>query len=411
MRLEIFIAFRYLIAKRKQVFISLITFISVAGVALGVAALIVVMSVMSGFETELKSRILGNNAHVVVMRYGGAIADYSRVAARIRKVAGVRRVAPFILNQVMLAHGRQVSGVVFRGVDPRNDPLATGLQKHLVAGTFLDGSGAAGRQSPYPGLVIGSELAKNLGIAPGAKVRIISPVGSPTPLGMVPRMKLFQVEGVFSSGMYEYDTSLVYSRLEDAQRLFGLGSKVSGLAVQVDDVYRARQVREQIGKLLSYPYWARDWIDMNRNLFSALKLERVTMFIILLLIVLVAAFNIISTLFMVVMEKHKDIAILKTLGLPARRIMRIFIWEGMIVGFSGTLLGLGGGVTICQVLRKYQFIKLPSDVYYITTLPVNMKIYYVVLICLVSLLISFLATIYPSFRASRMLPAEALRYE
>ncbi|MBW1646111.1 MAG: lipoprotein-releasing ABC transporter permease subunit [Deltaproteobacteria bacterium] len=410
MRLEFFIAFRYLVAKRKQVFISLITFISVAGVALGVAALIVVMSVMSGFETELKSRILGNNAHVVVMRYGGAIADYPKVAAKVRKISGVRQVAPFILNQVMLAHGRQVSGVVFRGVDPGNDPLASSLQKHLVAGSFLE-TPPSGERSPYPGLVIGSELAKNLGIAPGAKVRIISPVGSPTPLGMVPRMKLFRVEGIFSSGMYEYDTSLVYSRLADAQRLFGLGNKVSGLAVQVDDVYRARQVREEIGKLLPYPFWARDWIDMNRNLFSALKLERVTMFIILLLIVLVAAFNIISTLFMVVMEKHKDIAILKTLGLSARRIMRIFIWEGMIVGLTGTLLGLGGGVAICQVLKKYHFIKLPSDVYYITTLPVNMKVYYVVLICLVSLLISFLATIYPSYRASRMLPAEALRYE
>jgi len=412
--LEFFIAFRYLLAKRKQIFISLITIISIAGVALGVAALIVVMSVMSGFETELKSRILGNNPHVVVMRYGGAIADYERVMERVRKVSGVKVVAPFILNQVMIAHGRTVSGVVFRGIDPQIDPLGVEIRSQITAGSWMKTTAAADPSSvhaDYPGIVLGSELAKNLGVAVGGRVRIISPVGSPTPLGMVPRMKLFQVEGVFSTGMYEYDSSLAYVGLAAAQRLFGLGKKVSGISVQVADVYSAGIVGKQIQKVLGYPFWARDWTDMNRNLFSALKLERVTMFVILMLVILVAAFNIVSTLFMVVMEKHKDIAILKTLGLPARRVMRIFVWEGMIVGVAGTLLGLGVGIGICEVLKHYHFINLPSDIYYVTTLPVNLEPFYVLLICFMSLLISFLATIYPSYRASKMLPAEALRYE
>jgi len=199
--------------------------------------------------------------------------------------------------------------------------------------------------------------------------------------------------------------------LAAAQRLFGLDEKVSGISVQVGDVYGAGSVGKKIQQLLGYPFWARDWTDMNRNLFSALKLERVTMFVILMLIILVAAFNIVSTLFMVVMEKHKDIAILKTLGMPARRVMRIFVWEGMIVGVMGTLLGLGAGIGICELLKNYHFINLPSDIYYVTTLPVSLKPFYVFLICFMSLLISFLATIYPSYRASKMLPAEALRYE
>ncbi|MEA3241174.1 MAG: lipoprotein-releasing ABC transporter permease subunit [Pseudomonadota bacterium] len=412
MFLEFFIAFRYLLAKRKQIFISLITIISIAGVALGVAALIVVMSVMSGFETELKSRILGNNAHIVVMRYGGAISDYKTIMERVQKVPGVKLAAPFVLNQVMIAHGRTVSGVVFRGINRENDPLGKDIRSQMTAGSFMKKTAdtSTGSQD-YPGIVLGSELAKNLGVSVGGRVRIISPVGSPTPLGMVPRMKMFQVEGIFSSGMYEYDSSLVYVGLAAAQRLFGLDEKVSGISVQVADVYGAGALGKKIQQLLGYPFWARDWTDMNRNLFSALKLEQVTMFVILMLVILVAAFNIVSTLFMVVMEKHKDIAILKTLGMPARRVMRIFVWEGMIVGVMGTLLGLGAGIGICELLKNYHFINLPSDIYYVTTLPVNLKPFYVLLICFVSLLISFLATIYPSYRASKMLPAEALRYE
>ncbi|MCK4378603.1 MAG: ABC transporter permease, partial [Deltaproteobacteria bacterium] len=360
MFLEFFIAFRYLLAKRKQIFISLITIISIAGVALGVAALIVVMSVMSGFETELKSRILGNNAHIVVMRYGGAISDYKKVMERVQKVPGVKLTAPFVLNQVMIAHGRTVSGVVFRGIDPETDPLGKDVRSQLTAGSFMKTAADTSLGShDYPGIVLGSELAKNLGVSVGGRVRIISPVGSPTPLGMVPRMKLFQVAGIFSSGMYEYDSSLVYVDLAAAQRLFGLDEKVSGISVQVGDVYGAGALGKKIQQLLGYPFWARDWTDMNRNLFSALKLERVTMFVILMLIILVAAFNIVSTLFMVVMEKHKDIAILKTLGMPAGRVMRIFVWEGMIVGVMGTLLGLGAGIGICELLKNYHFINLP----------------------------------------------------
>ncbi|MBN2232141.1 MAG: lipoprotein-releasing ABC transporter permease subunit [Deltaproteobacteria bacterium] len=409
MRFELFIACRYLLATRKQVFISLITLISIGGIALGVAALIAVLAVMSGFAGELQQRILGNNAHIMVMQYGGGMVNARQIAARVRQDEAVTAVSPFVLSQVMIAHDRSVSGVVVRGIDPDGDPLATELQRSLTTGALFSAPQPDGTQRPEA--VLGAELAKNLGVTVGDTVRIISPTGSPTPLGMVPRMLLLKVGGVFASGMYEYDTSLVYVHLGTAQRLFSMGDRVSGLAVQVEDPFQARQVGRRLQETLGYPYWARDWSEMNRNLFSAMKLERVVMFIILSLIILVAAFNIISTLFMMVMEKHRDIAVLKTLGLSARRVMRIFIWEGMVVGFVGTLLGLAGGLVICWVLRHYQFITLPSDVYYITSLPVKLEPVYVVLTCFASLIISFLATLYPSFRAARMLPAEALRYE
>jgi len=410
LRFEFFVALRHLLARRKQVFISLISLISILGIALGVMALVVVIAVMSGFEKELKHKILGNTAHIMVMKYGGAIRNYEHLTATINQIAGVKEAAPFILNQAMLTHGRQVSGAGIRGIDQNHDPLRKKLEGMLVNGRYFTTPGESA--SPVPELILGSELAKNIGVGPGSNVRLVAPSGSPTPLGLIPRMQRFKIIGTYTSGMYQYDSALAYTTLAAAQKFFALPQQVSGIAVEVADIYNSGKIAAEIQEKLAYPYWARDWISMNRNLFTALKLERVTMFIILALIIMVAAFNIISTLIMVVMEKHKEIAILKTMGLSAVRVMRIFVWEGMIIGFAGTLLGLIGSVIICELLQHYDFITLPGDVYYFeTSLPVDLQLFHVVATAALSLALAFIATIYPSYRASRLLPAEALRYE
>ena len=412
MRFELFVALRHLLGRRKQLFISLISLISVAGIALGVMALIVVIAVMSGFEKELKKKILGNTAHIMVMKYGGPISDYRRVTRVITAQEGVTGAAPFIMSQAMLTHGRLVSGAGIRGIDRRHDPLRLKLKKMMVEGHYFSAPTATASGPTVPEIILGSELAKNLGVRVGSQIRLVSPGGSPTPLGLVPRMQRFTIAGIFTSGMYQYDSALAYTTLKSAQKFFSLPGKVSGIAVEVAHIYEAGKIAEKIRQALSYPYWARDWISMNRNLFAALKLERTTMFIILALIIMVAAFNIISTLIMVVMEKHREIAILKTMGLSAIRIMRIFVWEGMIIGCIGTACGLAGSIIICELLKHYNFITLPGDVYYFeTSLPVDLQLIHIAVTALLSLVLSFVATLYPSYNASRLLPAEALRYE
>ncbi|MCD6533506.1 MAG: lipoprotein-releasing ABC transporter permease subunit [Deltaproteobacteria bacterium] len=410
MRFELFIALRHLLGRRKQVFISLISMISIMGIALGVMALVVVIAVMSGFEKELKKKILGNTAHIMVMKYGGGISNYQELTATIGEIDEVIEAAPFILNQAMLTRGRQVNGAGIRGIDQNHDPLRKKLEGMLVDGHFF--SARDEKQNLAPEIILGSELAKNLGVKPGSNLRLVAPSGTPTPLGLVPRMQRFTVVGTYTSGMYQYDSALAYTTLAAAQRFFALPGQVSGIAVEIEKLYESGAVAEKIRQKLPYPYWARDWISMNRNLFSALKLERITMFIILALIIMVAAFNIISTLIMVVMEKHKEIAILKTMGLSALRVMRVFIWEGMIIGFTGTFLGLLGSLILCEILKRYDFITLPGDVYYFeTSLPVDLQMFHLIATASLSLALSFVATLYPSYRASRLLPAEALRYE
>jgi len=414
MSYELFIGLRYLKAKRKQTFVSLITLISIAGVTVGVTALIVVLAVMNGFKEDLREKILGVTSHVVVSRFDGNIPKYQKLRAKVEVVSGVAASTPFIFTQAMINSRQAISGAVLRGIEPETASKVINLPKNMRSGSLeeLAVEEKSGEPRATPGIILGNELARNLGVSRGEPVTVISPLGRLTPLGRVPRSQTFRVAGIFDSGMYEYDSTIAYVSIWAAQRFLGIGDRVTGIEVRVDDIYKADQVARDIGKALGgYPYWSRDWMRMNKNLFSALKLEKIVMFIILTLIILVAAFNIIGTLIMVVIEKTRDIAILKSMGATRRSIMKIFMIEGAIIGLVGTLSGLLGGYTLCKLLATYQFIELPPDVYYISTLPVRMDPLDVTLIALAAIIISLVATVYPAWQASRLDPAEAIRYE
>lgn len=414
MNFELFVSLRYLLAKRRQTFISLITFISIAGVAVGVTALIVVLAVMNGFQDDLRRRILGITSHMVVGSFNGPFSDYRALMQDIEKEPGVVAATPFVYAQVMVSSGKNVSGAILRGIDPQSAAKVINIQENMIRGNLADllpEQSSDSGSPPRQGIILGVELCNNLGIRQGEWVTIISPSGRLTPMGQVPKSKLFQVTGIIQSGMYEYDNTLAYISLTVAQQFLGLGDAVSGIEVKLDDIYGARQIAESLRSRLSLPYWVRDWMQMNRNLFSALKLEKVVMFIILTLIILVAAFNIVSSLIMLVMEKTRDIAILKAMGATTASIRKIFVMEGFLIGTSGTLLGLLGGFVLCSLLKKYQFIELPRDVYYISTLPVKMEALDAAMIALAAILISLVATLYPSRQAAKLDPAEALRYE
>ncbi|MBW2392076.1 MAG: lipoprotein-releasing ABC transporter permease subunit [Deltaproteobacteria bacterium] len=414
MSYEMFIGLRYLRAKRKQTFVSLITLISIAGVMVGVTALIVVIAVMNGFKEDLRDKILGVTSHVVISRFDGNISKYQEVRAKVEEVSGVNAATPFIYTQVMISSRKAISGAVLRGIEPKTASKVINLPKNLRAGSLeeLEAENKPEGMRSTPGIILGNELARNIGASRGEPVTVISPLGRLTPLGRVPRSQTFRVAGIFDSGMYEYDSTIAYVSLWAAQRFLGIGDRVTGIEVRVDDIYEADRVARAIGKALGgYPYWSRDWMRMNKNLFSALKLEKIVMFIILTLIILVAAFNIVGTLIMVVIEKTRDIAILKSMGATRRSIMKIFLIEGAVIGLVGTLLGLLGGYTLCTLLATYKFIELPSDVYYISTLPVKMNPLDVALIALAAIVITLAASVYPAWQASRFDPAEAIRYE
>jgi len=420
MHLELFIGLRYLKAKRKSTFISIITFISTAGVALGVMALIVVLAVMTGFENDLKDKILGTNAHIVVIKSGAPMEEYRTVMEKLQRFPGVQAATPFIYNQVMLSSGKSVSGVVLRGIDVATDRQVTRLSKSIVDGDIvgLEPKIIPGSET-LPGLMVGKELAKHLSLFLGDKVNVISPMGNITPLGMMPRMKPFRITGIFNTGMFEYDSTLAYISLGQAQRFFDLGDSVTGIQLKVADVYRTDELARSINREMGMNFYARDWMQMNKNILFALKTEKVVMFIILTLIVLVAAFGIASTLFMVVMEKNRDIAILKSMGATAASIMKIFVLEGLIIGIIGTVCGVISGllvalnlepiINVIQKVTGQNFFN--KDIYYLDRFPSLVVPYDVMLISITAILISFLATIYPAWQASRMLPAEALRYE
>ena len=407
---ESFVALRLLKGVRRQKgFLSLSTFISMAGVAVGVMALIVVIGVMTGFDQELKKKILSVNAHIIVLKQGAPVTESGPLAAQVKSVPGVTAAEPFIYTQVMYSAPGNISGGVIRGLDlatiRRGGPPAL----NMAQGKFADLADLAPEDPPR--VAIGNELSRNLNLSLGDYLNVISPLGTLTPMGRMPRMKAFRVSAIFHSGMYEFDNSLVYTSIPRLQEFLGLGNRVTGLEVEVKNIYDAVEVAEAIQRKLGAGYYTKNWMQMNQSLFSALKLEKIVMFIILTLIVLVAAFGVASTLFMMVMRKTRDIAILKSMGATRQSIMQIFIANGLVIGGVGTILGLGLGLGLCALLKHYQFIKLPRDVYYIASLPVQIQGLDVLAIIAASMAISFLATLYPAWQAARLDPVEAIRYE
>ncbi|MGD9952616.1 MAG: lipoprotein-releasing ABC transporter permease subunit [Burkholderiales bacterium] len=413
MRYELLVGLRYTRAKRRNHFISFISLISMAGIALGVAALIVVLSVMNGFQQELRARILSVVAHVQLSGPGNALADWRAVALKALEHPRVREAAPFVNAQGMLTYGQGVRGAIVRGVIPELEDRVAEIGLHMRSGSL-----EALKAGEF-NIVLGGELARALGALPGDKVALIAPQGRVTPAGVIPRLKQFTVAGIFEVGMYEYDSGLALVHLEDAQKLYQLGGQVSGVRLKLDDLFAARAVARELGASLAPDVYAADWTRSHANFFRAVEIEKRVMFIILTLIVAVAAFNIVSTLVMLVTDKQADIAILRTLGASPASILQIFVVQGAMIGVIGTALGVVGGVllgwnvdTVVPAIENALGFKfLAKDVYYISDLPSDVQWRDVATIGVVSLVMSFLATLYPSWRAARVNPAEALRYE
>jgi lipoprotein-releasing system permease protein len=405
-----FVGTRYLRARKKQAFISLITFLATAGISVGVMALIVVIAVMTGFESELQNRILGIESHVLVMRYGESVSDIEATAAKISATDGILSVTPFIYTQVMLRSPHGVTGAVLKALDPSlpGPPIFVGKNMALV--DVLAETAPGESDGKGPGLVVGRVTAERLKVAVGDPVYLISPLGKGTAANQMPSVMRFSVAGIFETGMNEYDGAMSFVRLDVAQRLLQMPGQATGFEVRVADIYQAKQIADAIVARVGFPFWARDWMQMNRNLFSMLRLQKTVMYIILTLIVVVAAFNIASALIMMVMEKTKDIAILKTIGATNRHIRRIFVFKGLVIGCLGTAIGGVLGFMLCSILKRYPFIKLPGDVYFLTTLPVSLQLVDVLTIGLSTVVICFLATLYPAASASALDPVNGIRY-
>ena len=411
--LTLYIGMRYTRAKQRTQFISFITLTSVLGIALGVTALIVVLSVMNGFEAELRERILGMTSHSTITGRNGQLQDWEQLEQQIAGKPHVEGSAPFVRGQVMINADRRVSGTLLRGIIPEYEPRVSEVANKMKIGQLTDL--VAGEF----GIVLGAELANYLGVMVGQKVTVISPQINSTPAGILPRLKRFTVVGVFQVGMYEYDRNLAIIHIDDAAKLFRLGNAVSGLRLKLDDLFNAPQITRSLARELYNQYSVSDWTKAHSNFFKAIKTEKRVMFIILLLIVAVAAFNIVSTLVMVVTDKRGDIAILKTQGLTNMSVMGIFIVLGGIIGVVGTLLGTLGGVllalnveTIIPAIEKFFGVQfMAADVYYISDVPSKLVWADVYFIAGIAFILSLLATLYPAWQASRVNPAEVLRYE
>jgi lipoprotein-releasing system permease protein len=410
---ELWIGLRYTRAKRRNHFISFISVVSMAGIALGVMALIVVMSVMNGFQDELRNRILGVAAHIEMTGHDGRLYGWQTLDEQVRQQPEVVGAAPYVSGQGLLAVGGETRGVMLRGVLPDREGQVDEVPSRMKSGRLSD------LRAGEFNIVLGAELARILGVYRGDKLTLIVPQGVVTPAGMVPRMKQFTVVGVFEAGMYEYDAGMAFLHLEDAARLLRTGDAVSGLRLKLNDMDSAPRVRLALDKRLNGVYAVADWTQSHANFFRAVQIEKRMMFIILSLIVAVAAFNIVSTLVMAVQDKQADIAILRTLGMRPASVMQIFMVQGSLIGVIGALIGVLTGVvlavnieTVVPLIERALGQDLfPADVYYISELPSKLVLADVLWVSGVSLILSFLATLYPSWRASRVQPAEALRYE
>jgi len=416
---ELLIGLRYTRAKRRNQFVSFISMISMLGIALGVAALIVVLSVMNGFQTELRGRILAVVSHIEISGANGEMANWQQVAEQSLKAPGVLAAAPFVQAQGMLSFGQSVRGAMVRGVLPEFEDKVVDFRTHMKEGSLDSLSSNSLAPGDAFNIILGSELARALGVFVGDKVTVIAPQGVVTPAGVIPRLKTFTVSGLFEVGMFEYDSGLALIRLEDAQRLYRMDDRVSGVRLKLDDLFKAPAIARQLAGQLDTAAYISDWTRSHANFFRAVAIEKNMMFIILSLIVAVAAFNIVSTLVMAVTDKQADIAILRTLGASPSSIMAIFMVQGALIGFIGLGLGIAGGVALAlnidvvvpfiERLLGTQFMS--KEVYYISNLPSELQWKDVTTITGVSFVLSLVATIYPSWRASRVNPAEALRYE
>ncbi len=411
MTFELFLAKRYIKAKKKQVFISLNTFLSMAGVTMGVMVLTVVIAVMAGAESYMRDHILSMEPHIIVTRTFGPFKEYRKVLKTISETAEVSEAYPFVYGQVMLRSPKGISGAILKGIDPASSKrqLLSGdkvlLQERLKK-SGLDSS----KKLILPKIIIGKQLAEDLKVTTGDRVTMVSPRGFASPMEHVPGMRQLEVAGIFESGLYEYDKTMIYTHMEDAQQILDMKEMITGIEVWIENLYDAKAVGDRIAERSGYLYRARDWMRSNRNLFLSLKIQKVVMFIILTLIILVAAFNIASTLVMEVMEKTRDIAILKAMGATHKSIRTVFVIIGTVIGSIGTIIGTGLGFALCFLLKRYQFIDLPEKVYYFTRLPVKIEFWDVFLIMLAAMAICFFATLYPAYKAAKYHPVDGIRY-
>lgn len=411
--LTLFIGLRYTGAKRRNHFISFISFISMIGIALGVTALITVLSVMNGFEQELRARILSMASHATVNGFGQGLSDWRFVQQRMESNPEIIGAAPYVERQGMVSRSKRVSGIIVRGILPDQEIKVSDILDDMKRGRL-----GSLEQGAFH-IILGSELASKLDVTLGDKITLIAPQLSATPVGVSPRFKRFTVSGIFEVGMYEFDSGMALIHMADAQKLYRLGDKVTGVRLKMEDMFRAPWVAREAARTLPDMYWVSDWTRKHANFFRAIRTEKTVMFVILALIVAVAAFNIISTLVMVVTDKQSDIAILRTLGLSPGKVMSVFMVQGSLIGVIGTALGLAGGISLAlnvetlvpaiEQIFGVQF--LPADVYYISDLPSELDWGDVMKIAGMSLGLSLIATLYPAWRASRTRPAEALRYE
>jgi lipoprotein-releasing system permease protein len=410
---ELFIGLRYTRAKRKNHFVSFIAFISIAGVALGVFALIVVLSVMNGFGNELRDRTLSMTSHATLSGFNGTLSNWPQALDKVLQQPGVNGAAPYIQKEVMLANGNRVSGALINGILPVQEASVSDVGEKMVSGRLSD-LNAGGF-----GIVLGRELANTLGVYEGDRVTVITPEASVTAVGVMPRLRRFRVVGVFEVGMNQFDGGMAYVHLEDAAKLFKFDDKVSGVRLKLQDLFEAPRITHELDTTLGEDYWVRDWTTQHKNFFKALRTEKTVMFIILLMVIAVAALNIVSTLMMSVTDKEADIAILRTMGITPGSIMAIFMVQGAFIGLFGTVIGVATGVPVA--LNVFEIVSwleqlfhtdfLPADVYYVSDIVAEVRFKDVATYAVSAFCITILATIYPAWRASRTLPAEALRYE